>query len=60
MGYSGVEKTYTVIKQRFYCYGMYKYIHNYVRSCKVCVQTKPPYKTTKASLQPIEVDNGPM
>ena len=60
MGHFGVEKTHTVIKERFYWYGMYKYIHSYVRSCKVCIQTQPPYKTPKAPLQPIEVDNAPM
>ena len=49
-----------MVKERFYLYGMYKYILNYVNSCKVCIQTKPPYKTPKAPLQPIEVDNAPM
>ena len=40
VGHWGTEKTYALLKKRFYWPGMFSFTGNFVNSCKTCQQTK--------------------
>lgn len=52
----GVDKTYSLVKNRFYWYGMYNYVKNFTSTCDTCQQVKPPSKAPRAPLLPIAPD----
>lgn len=49
----GVDKTYSLVKDRFYWYGMYNYVKNFTYTCETCQQVKSPSKAPRAPLLPI-------
>ncbi|GAU17014.1 hypothetical protein TSUD_37720 [Trifolium subterraneum] len=54
-GHSGRDVTAARIKSLFYWKGMNKDIHNYVRNCGVCQQSKPDLAGSPSLLQPLPV-----
>jgi hypothetical protein len=54
-GHSGRDVTAARIKSLFYWKGMNKDIHNYVRNCGVCQQSKPDLAGSPGLLQPLPV-----
>ena len=52
-----IDKTYALVKERFYWYGMYNYVKNVVQACQTCTQVKPSVKSPKAPLVPIAPDD---
>ena len=52
----GVDKTYSLVRERFYWVGMYTYTKNFVQACETCTQAKPASKSPKAPLVPIFPD----
>lgn len=52
-GHSGIFKTYSRARQRFYWPGMYRTIARYVRSCVPCQFRKTPASSHHGLLQPL-------
>ena len=60
IGHWGVEKTYALLKDRFYWPGMYSYTENFVNTCRTCQQTKCDTHPPKAPLVPMLIPEAPM
>ena len=60
IGHWGVEKTYALLKDRFYWPGMYSYTENFVHTCRTCQQTKCDTHPPKAPLVPMLIPEAPM
>ena len=56
----GIEKTYDLIKSRFYWPNMFQTITNFVSGCKICQKCKTDQKQPKAPLVPLIVPSRPM
>ena len=56
----GTDKTYALLKERFYWPNMYQYVSNFVTSCHTCQQTKPDTCPPKAPLVPMVIPERPM
>ena len=56
----GVDKIYSLIRERFYWPNMYSYIRNFVSQCTVCQTTKCDTMPPKAPLVKTYIPNAPM
>jgi len=56
----GVDKIYSLIRERFYWPNMYSYIRNFVSQCTVCQKTKCDTRPPKAPLVKTYIPNAPM
>jgi hypothetical protein len=54
-GYSGFSVTYNRLKQLFVWKGMKTDVHNFVKHCQVCLQSKPDRACYLGKLQPLSV-----
>ena len=59
-GHFGSDKTYALVKSRFFWPGMYSYIQNFTASCKECQQSKCDTRPPKAPIIPMLIPEGPM
>ena len=59
-GHWGPEKTYALLKERFYWPNMYNYTVNFVSYCETCQQTKCDTHPPKAPLIPMVIPEAPM
>ncbi len=59
-GHFGVEKTYALLKDRFFWPSMYKYVKTFVDVCRTCQQVKSDTRPPKAPLLPMVIPSGPM
>lgn len=60
MGHLGREKTLSLIQDRFYWYGMFRDVENWIKSCERCVRRKTPGKVCASlvnihTYQPLEL-----
>ena len=55
----GVDKTYDLLKERFYWPNMHRCVESYVSVCQTCQQAKPLTKPPKAPLLPMAIPAGP-
>ena len=60
MGHWGPDKTYALMKERFFWSGMYGYVQNFVEACKTCQQTKCDTNPPKAPIIPMVIPDAPM
>lgn len=56
----GVDKTYALLKERFYWPNMYRTVDTFVASCDTCQRTKPLTVPPKAPLLPMVIPSKPM
>ena len=56
----GVDKTYALLKERFYWPNMYRSVENFVASCETCQRTKPLTIPPIAPLLPMVIPSAPM
>ena len=56
----GVEKTYDILRDRFYWPNMFATVQNQLSSCKICQQCKADPKQPKAPLVPLITPSRPM
>ena len=56
----GTDKTYSLLKDRFFWPNMYGYVHNFVSQCSICQQTKCDSSPPKAPLTPMAIPEAPM
>ena len=56
----GIEKTYDLIKSRFYWPNMFQTVTNVLSGCKICQQCKTDAKQPKAPLVPLIIPSRPM
>ena len=56
----GIDKTYSLLKRRFYWPNMFGILKNYVAGCKICGQCKVDSVTPRAPLIPIITPQCPM
>ena len=56
----GTEKTYLLLKDRFFWPNMYGYVKNFVSQCLICQQTKSDPSPPKAPLTPMATPEAPM
>ena len=59
-GHWGTEKTYALLKDRFFWSNMYSYTKNFVDACKTCQQTKCDTRPPKAPIIPMVIPEKPM
>ena len=59
-GHWGVDKTYTLLQERFFWPGMYGYTQNFVNSCRTCQQTNCDSHPPKAPMIPMIIPEAPM
>ena len=59
-GHWGVDKTYALLKDRFFWPSMFNYTTNFVNSCKTCQQTKCDTHPPRAPIIPLAVPEAPM
>ena len=60
IGHWGPEKTYALLKERFYWPGMYGFTVNFINACRTCQQTKCDTHPPKAPLVPMLIPHAPM
>ena len=60
MAHFGTDKTYSLLKDRFFWPNMYGYVHNFVSQCSICQQTKCDSSPPKAPLTPMAIPEAPM
>ena len=60
IGHWGVEKTYALLKERFFWPSMYSYTENFVSYCTTCQQTKCDTHPPKAPMIPMFIPEAPM
>ena len=56
----GIEKTYDLVKTRYYWPNMFQFISNLISECKTCQQCKTDPKQPKAPLVPLITPSRPM
>ena len=56
----GVEKTYSLLKTRFFWPNMFEYVSVFIKYCSVCGKTKSDSKPPKAPLLPLYIAEAPM
>ena len=56
----GTNKTYVLLKERFYWPNMYKFIHHFVNTCSICQRTKCDTLAPKAPMLPLRNPEVPM
>jgi len=54
-GHQGIERTYQLIRFRYFWPGMYNHIKTYVKTCIACQKSKRMHKTVKVPLHPLPV-----
>ena len=59
-GHFGVEKTYGLVKGRFFWPNMYKFVALFVEACETCQKTKCDTKPPRAPLLPMVIPCRPM
>ena len=59
-GHFGVDKTYGLVKDRFFWPSMYKFVSMFVETCETCQRTKCDTKPPKAPLLPMVIPCRPM
>ena len=52
-GHNGTQRTYSILRLKYFWKGMYKDCRNFVLSCQKCNTKKNPTNPTKAPLQPL-------
>ena len=60
IGHWGVDKTYALLKERFFWPNMYSYTENFVSYCTTCQQTKCDTHPPKAPMIPMFIPEAPM
>lgn len=60
IGHFGVEKTYGLLKGRFYWPSMFQYVKLYVGACETCQKSKCDTSPPKAPLLPMVIPSKPM
>ncbi len=56
----GTNKTYALLKDRFYWPNMYKFLQQFTTTCSVCQRTKHDTQAPKAPLLPLHIPQVPM
>jgi transposase InsO family protein len=56
----GVDKTYALLKDRFYWPSMYRSVESFVSLCSTCQRAKPLANPPKAPLLPMTIPSAPM
>ena len=56
----GTDKTYAILKDRFFWPNMYGFVRNFISQCSICQQTKCHSRPPKAPLVPLAVPDAPM
>ena len=56
----GTDKTYAILKDRFFWPNMYGFVRNFVSQCSICQQTKCHSRPPKAPLVRMAVPDAPM
>ena len=56
----GTDKTYSLLKDRFFWPNMYGYVQNFIAQCLICQQTKCDSSPPKAPLLPKAIPEAPM
>ena len=59
-GHFGVDKTYSLLKDRFFWPSMYKFVAMFVGVCETCQKVKCDTNPPKASLLPMVIPSAPM
>ena len=59
-GHFGVDKTYSLLRDRFFWPNMYKYVSMFVGLCETCQKTKCDTNPPKAPLLPMVIPSAPM
>ena len=55
-GHQGIDRTYQIIRRKYFWQSMYQDVVNYVKSCEVCQQSKRDFRKDKIPpLQPLPV-----
>ena len=60
VSHGGPDKTYALLKERFFWPNMYAYVQNFAASCATCQQSKCDTHPPKASIVPIAIPEAPM
>ena len=58
-GHMGVQRLFLTLSERLYWKNLYTDLHDYVKSCDVCLRAKRNYAFRSTPLHPLEVPNGP-
>ena len=56
----GIERTYSLLKDRFYWPNMFEYVTMFLSSCQICGKVKRETRTPKAPLIPLAIPDAPM
>jgi len=59
LGHMGVQRLFLTLSERLYWKNLYTDLHEYVKSCDICLRAKRNYAFKSTQLHPLEVPNGP-
>jgi transposase InsO family protein len=57
-GHLGTDKTYDLIRQRYFWHGCYRDVCNYIKKCLTCCQRRP--RATRVPMQSMDIPDRPM
>jgi len=58
-GHMGVQRLFLTLSERLYWKNLYTDLHDYVKSCDVCLRAKRNYAFRSTPLNPLKVPDGP-